>query len=567
MKWRSLLFLMVTLSSLFCTTIAQNVVGLIDIDSSKSFYGYNLLFPQFHPNAYLLNQCGEVVQVWEDSSNIRPGNISYLLQNGNLLMTKVDENVSEDPIWAGGGGEFIEIRSWDNELLWQYSLSDSTARLHHDVEPMPNGNILAIAWEYVPLSEVVEAGRNTFNLKKNFLWPDMILEIQPNIYDTSNPYEIVWEWHSWDHLIQDFDSSKSNFGIIKDHPERINVNYDNTEGSADWLHMNSIYYNEDLDHILLSVPTFNEIWMIDHSTTTEEAASHVGGNTGKGGDLIYRWGNPRAYHKGDSTDQKLFFQHDAHWIESELSGNDPDVGKVLLFNNQVNDSTSTVNILLPEWDEENKEYLMLNGVYLPSAFDWTYTPNNTWDMYSRFVSSAQRLPNGNTLICAGNRGRNFEITSNGEVVWEYKTPLIQGMPVAQGTEITDEIDNFTFRMKRYPSNYSGLIGKDLSSIGFIELNPDLEYCNKLLSTEKVMGSSDHTFSVWPLPCNDELYVVSENNLIQQIELLSTEGTLLFKEEGLNNSMYMLGQKVIIRLAAGVYYLCINGESTQKIIKL
>ena len=563
MKLSPLLFLV---CSFFSTMVAQNTVGLISVDSSKSFNGYNLLFPQFHPNAYLLNQCGEIVNVWEDSSNIGPGNISYFLQNGNLLMTKVDENVSEDPIWAGGGGEFIEIRSWENELLWSYSLNDSTARLHHDIEPMPNGNILVVAWEYIPLDEVIESGRNTSNLQKDCLWPDMVLEIQPNIDDTSsNSYEIVWEWHSWDHLIQDFDSSKSNFGSIQDHPELIDVNYTN-DGSADWLHMNSVYYNEDLDHILLSVPTFNEIWIIDHSTTTEEAATHVGGNANNGGDLLYRWGNPEAYDNGDSSNQKLFFQHDAHWIESELSGNDPDLGKILLFNNRVNDSTSTVNILVPEWDAENKEYLMFNGVYLPVNFDWSYSPANTQEMYSWVVSSAQRLPNGNTLICSGAHGRSFEVTPSEEVVWEYKTPLILGTPVLQGTEIPGATSNLTFRIKRYPSNYSGFNGKDLSPIGFIEINPDLNYCNSLLSVEKGMESNDDAFSVWPLPFNDELYIVSESSQIKQIELLSVQGTLLWKEEGLNNSMYMLGQKVLGSLVSGVYYLRINRENTQKIIK-
>ena len=82
----------------------------------------------------------------------------------------------------------------------------------------------------------------------------------------------------------------------------------------DWLHINSVAYNPDLDQIMLSVFEFSEIWIIDHGTTTAEAAGHEGGKYGKGGDLLYRWGNPRAYRAGTVKDQKLFGQHNAHWI-------------------------------------------------------------------------------------------------------------------------------------------------------------------------------------------------------------------------------------------------------------
>ncbi|MGC8644373.1 MAG: hypothetical protein ACP5XB_31305, partial [Isosphaeraceae bacterium] len=60
----------------------------------------------------------------------------------------------------------------------------------------------------------------------------------------------------------------------------------------------------ELDQILLSVHSFSEIWIIDHGTTTAEAATHKGGRSGKGGDLLYRWGNPQAYRAGTAADQQ-----------------------------------------------------------------------------------------------------------------------------------------------------------------------------------------------------------------------------------------------------------------------
>src|SRR5205823_7110527 len=154
--------------------------------------------------------------------------------------------------------------------------------------------------------------------------------------------EVVWEWLIWDHLIQDHDSSKANYGDVAKHPERIDLNFGEGEGLAPlfaqkdgldklrsigyvrsppgrnqpynpgWTHLNSVAYNPELDQIVLSALGFSEVWIIDHSTTTAEAAGHSGGRRGKGGGLLYRWGNPRAYRAGSNTDQQLFGQHAAH---------------------------------------------------------------------------------------------------------------------------------------------------------------------------------------------------------------------------------------------------------------
>ena len=97
------------------------------------------------------------------------------------------------------------------------------------------------------------------------------------------------------------------------HPELIDLNFRLSqvsgsayEPSSDWMHSNGIDYNPELDQIVLSARNFSEVWIIDHSTTTAEAAGHGGGKSGKGGDLLYRWGNPRAWRTGTRDDQQLF---------------------------------------------------------------------------------------------------------------------------------------------------------------------------------------------------------------------------------------------------------------------
>ena len=224
--------------------------------------------------------------------------------------------------------------------------------------------------------------------------------------------------------------------MVADHPELIDLNYRGPgtgPGGADLNHTNAIDYNAQFDQILLSIRCFSEIWVIDHSTTTAEAGGHSGGNSGMGGDLLYRWGNPAAYDAGDAGDQQLFVQHDAQWIPSGYPG----AGNILVFNNgggRPDGDYSSVDEIVPPVDSSG----YYEG-YGPTAPLWSYTAATPTDFYAAAISGAQRLPDGNTLICDGPNGYFFEVTSAGDLVWDY-----------------DHGDQATFRVTRYPSNYQGL---------------------------------------------------------------------------------------------------------------
>jgi hypothetical protein len=319
---------------------------------------------------------------------------------------------------------------------------------------MPNGNLLMVAWDKKSAKEAVAMGRRPETVSGNMI-PDSVVEIKPV---GKNGGEVVWEWHAWDHLIQDHDQTKANFGDVGAHPELIDVNFgegvlasivakkeeldklraigyvgSTTPGAkpgpvrADWMHVNAVAYNPEFDQVLLNSPEFNEFWIIDHSTATAEAAGHHGGRYGKGGDLLYRWGNPRAYRAGTVKDQKLFYQHNVHWIPKGYPGE----GHILVFNNgrrRPGGAHSSVDeLILPVAPDGRYEHKP-GTAFGPDGPVWTYVAPKRSDFYGEFISGADRLPNGNTIICVGPTGTIFEVTPDKEVVWKFLNPAKPNQP-------------------------------------------------------------------------------------------------------------------------------------------
>jgi arylsulfotransferase ASST/type IX secretion system substrate protein len=534
------------------SSFAQNTVGLLSYQPSKTFNGYNLMYPHNQPTVYLLDNCGEIVQTWTDESNFRPGNTAYLRPDGTLVKTKRDAVVTDDAIWAGGGGEFVEIREWDNTLVWSFELNNETSRLHHDIAPMPNGNILMTAWELKTANEAIAAGRDTALLSQGKLWPDYIIEVDPSTD------QIVWEWHTWDHLIQDHDSEKANFGVVEDHPELIDLNWDTSDGHPDWMHGNAIDYNPELDQILLSVPTFSEVWIIDHTTSTAEAAGHTGGMSGRGGDLMYRWGNPATYRAGTVNDQKLFYPHDIHWVDEFVDFSFPQYGKIAAFNNRVGADFSTANVFNPPWDMYSWSYTLDATAFGPANFDITITHPTPTNLYSTGLSSVQLLPNGNTLICSGRFGYAFEITTANEIVWEYKTPLINGFPATQGDTLIIN-NNLTFRFNRYPDYFSAFDGKDLSQKGWIENEPDTTYCDLILPIDEIF--KNYKLTLFPNPANDMVVIEWEGGMYSDFEIFDILGRYVYGFRASGGRKYL----DVAGWEEGIYFVRVDGVVSGKLV--
>jgi hypothetical protein len=397
---------------------------------SNTFRGYILYTPEYSTHTYLIDNNGSVVHSWD--SDYLQGMGVYLLDNGDLVRSCLP--YINPTFWGGGITGRVEKYNWAGSLLWEFEYSNQQHCLHHDVEPLPNGNILMIAWEYKTKEEAINAGLNPSMILFDYVWPDKIIEVEPTGPATG---EIVWEWHVWDHLIQDFDPTKDNYGVVADHPELIDINFPIRILMGDWQHVNSVDYEEEFDQILISARGQSEIWVIDHSTTTKEAAGHTGGNYGKGGDILYRWGNPKAYRAGTTDDQKFFDQHDARWIEAGYLGE----GNIMVFCNGKHRpglEYSSIDEIVPPIDSNGNYYLESGSAYGPEEQIWRYTAPNPEDFYATYLSGVQRLYSGNTLICVGDTGTFFEVTPDKEIVWEYVNPY--------PTPLTNEV----FTVRHYP---------------------------------------------------------------------------------------------------------------------
>ncbi len=504
-----------------CTFSQDQTVGLFT-NEAGAFQGYTFFAPTRYKTTYLIDMQGRLVQKWE--SDYTPGLSAYLLENGKLLRT-LNMNNQKFKL-AGGSGGRVQIMEWDGTVVWEYEYSSDQYCQHHDVEMLPNGNVLMIAWELKDRTECIDAGRDPSMLLDNELWPDHIIEVQPN---GATGGTIVWEWHIWDHLVQDYDSQKDNYGVVKEHPELLDVNYETSsnKADADWNHTNAIDYNEEFDQVLITLHDMNEIFVIDHSTTTEEAAGHSGGTYGKGGDILYRWGNPIVYGMGTSSDRKFFLQHDAHWIESGLPG----AGNILVFNNgvgRVGGNYSSIDEIVPPVDNNGSYLLQANSAFGPDEQEWLYVADNPADFYAVRISGAQRLANGNTIICSGPEGRFFEITPDNEIVWEYVNPVTNNGPLSQGDPIpvdgNGQPTNGAFRCYRYAPDYPGLAGHDLTPGDPIELDPWV-----VVKHESVV-KNEIGLHISPNPFNIKINIYFDNPKNNaQVKIFSIDGKELFSK--------------------------------------
>ncbi len=349
----------------------------LSIQAQEMFEGYT--FYASGTKAYLYDD-EDLIHTWTSDYSVMSN--AHLLKDSSVFFP--GRNPGQ---WSGGaqqGGQ-LQIIQWDGEITWDYQYSSSTYCPHHDSEPIyktndPNEvpNIMVICYEKV-------SGVNGNS--------DKLVEFKPTGLRSA---EIVWEWHASDH--------KTSSG--NDNPELLSTS---AGGSGDWTHINNVSYNMELDQLVIGVKSFYEVMIIDHSTTTQEAAGSTGGTYGKGGDILYRWGKSSNY--GISGNSYLSGFHCGRWIPKTFPGTNLEVpggGNIILVHNG---DREVVEIQPPG----NGDGIYPRGTGEPFGPDepvWTKSVSNITD----HQGSVQRLPNGNTLVCAMSRGI-YEYAPDGSEVW------------------------------------------------------------------------------------------------------------------------------------------------------
>ncbi len=248
----------------------------------------------------------------------------------------------------------------DSNVVWQYR-----CRADHDCAILGNGNLMI----HTITDNICPA-----------LGPE--LRRQPYIIEVTRDKELVWEWHGEEHL----DELEQ---LLPREGWRHVMNRANGESAFDWAHSNTcqvIPPNATCEkekatgghvrfkpgNIFISYRTSDVIAVIDRDT----------------GNIVWAWG-PGV----------LDGQHKPHMLEN---------GNVLIFDNGTLRGYSRVIELDP----------------LTQQIEWEYTGNPRESFFSGYISSAQRLPNGNTLICDGRKSRLFEVTPEKDIVWEFINPFV-----------------------------------------------------------------------------------------------------------------------------------------------
>ena len=474
--------LLLSVSHAFAYERLQGPTELLHWDNDRAYNGYTLFSAR---GTYLIDMEGQVVNTWPIGTTPR------FLDNGHLL-----DATKDDPSGFGG---FREL-DWEGNIVWAYDETREGYAPHHDWVRVFNKKLgeyttIYIANKSISHERAIAAGADPRQGPYDGAQMDAIVEVDMK-------GNLVWEWWFLDHVVQDDDPSWANYAgkdkTVADWPGRIDINMPGHPLKRDWLHCNSLDYNAELGQIVTN-SVHGEFYVIDHDGTfvpgdpkksIEVAASPAG-------DFLYRFGDPARYGQGEpprilenwnvatSGHKQMGGAHDVQWIKPGLPG----AGHFLIFNNgqYLFDRTSQSSILEingfldargqeiaryvnpPDAGYERVEYH--HDTHKPPRqisrqVVWSYQSKSPQGFFSHIGSGAQRLPNGNTLVCAMTEGHFFEVTAEGELVWEYINPVTRDGALKV---LPDSLpmSNAVFRAYRYTADHPALKGKDLTPKGAI----------------------------------------------------------------------------------------------------
>lgn len=410
----------------------MGIVGLVCYGCNQEKKGLVLYFPIGTTTTYLINENNEPIYEW--TSEYIPGQAAYLDQQGFLVKAGFYKEVDAEGNYFNNAqahalGGVIE-RSYVDALTkktvfdWRFNYWNDIDEAdinqvspHHDIALLPSGNILALLWQRKTYDEAIKAGRDPNTLSTDLgMFAEKIVELEKTENENGSlTWNIVWQWDIWDHFVQMKYPDKDHYvDDVFNYPNRIDINYNlDTDLNPDVFHVNAIYYIEEYDQLLISSLLNSEIWVIDHSTSTAEAATSVGGNYQKGGDLLYRWGNPQAYGYPDDSYHFLSGVHDPNVVLNKQSNNN--WGTFLMYNNSVDTGRNSQIIEITPPITMDGAYVLgkeVNGIFGPITTTLMIDIGVQEDNFG----TAQRLISGETLTCdCGGTGNTIWIDRFGKI--------------------------------------------------------------------------------------------------------------------------------------------------------
>ena len=409
---------------------------------------------------YLLDKTGRVLHTWASRRDIF---VAYLRPSGNLLRDGKDLELAPQ-FAAGGASGHLEEVTWHNEPLWAWSALPRFAYLsHHDICPLPNGNVLVLVWERKDRDEALAAGRHPELIPDGEVWNNLVVEVQPDL--SRGRASEVRHWSQWEHLAQDHDPQKHNYvPDVAACPSKLDINYAPPGGKAacrnggvepgqhpsghavfsgvpgktgerDWLHANSVDWTLGPDgraYVLISYNVPSEVIVLAWSSSSQPG-------------ILFRFGNPLVARSGDRHARRLFCQHSAKWVTGAGGG----ALRFVLFNNGCAPHRM--------WSTADEFELNLSSGAVQHVWSFGPPAGHFGSFYAHHSSGVRRCPNGNTLITLGPQGIVFEVTPEGEEVWRFINPVEgrRGAPpavVRQGAQ--RGVGKFgIFFAERYPPNH------------------------------------------------------------------------------------------------------------------
>lgn len=417
--------------------------GVTRYDTATAYNSY-VIFSGQDKKTHLIDMNGNEVHHW-DAEGFPPVLLDPALtggQRGNVLVQLANASGTSN----GGNGlrnQAIGELDWNGKVVWQWGAAASSAqdaystpvegqahpqvpggsaKQHHDWRRLKNGNTLVLANLVHPLA--------------GFSAPQVLDDV---IYEVNQQGDIVWKWVASEHL-NEFGFSAASLKLVKEGGsgrggapfDYLHINNMSVLGPNKWFDGGDQRFNPE--NILIDSREANFIVIIDKQT------GKVVWNLGP--DYPAQTRGPRQLPR--AVDQ-IVGQHDAHLIEPGLPG----AGNLLVFDNQGEAGYPRVSVGV----QPRSRVLEIDPVKKQIVWEYTGGDSNgpEWSFYSSFISSARRLPNGNTLIDEGMNGRIFQVTAKGDIAWEYISPYFAPTPVAGAGKPV--LSNWLYRAQPVPYNW------------------------------------------------------------------------------------------------------------------